>query len=324
MQKTLEFSQCSDKIRALAYCPKLNQLFAGCCHVEVFDLAKQTNISTLKSIAGELGSVYSLYLLNSTSSSGGSGGDLVLCGRHDGTLEMFDLRADSRPISSIKSHTNTIRSISQLSNGRIITGSYDTTCQVYDMRASKFVSLANTYPSLTSHRHSGYVNAISEYITSDRSRLYTASQSGISVFAKKSTSDDYAIDASQTRMDKNGHKDEVLGMARVDIHEQPFIVSCSKDTTLKVYDLFLNKSINTMYGHSSSVTCVCVDQSTYRAFSTDASGMLFQWSLEGFYNEDSIQAHDDPIRALTLVQTNDSMQVATGAQDNTIRLWSVQ
>jgi WD40 repeat protein len=295
MEQVACFGGLSDKVRTLV--SHEMRLFAGCKQVEEFDVSSNQRVRTSTG-QGNMkldkdGSVYSMHVIASK--------NMIVCGRHSGKIQLIDL-TNLQIVSELEGHTNTVKSFTTISDDILLSGSYDKTVRVWDLKKMREV----TDTKISSFEHKGYVNAL--YYNPRSKKLYAAS-TNMSVF-------DFELGKVAKKVsleDKNQHKDEVLGFA---CKKGDILFTCSSDTTVKAFDMKLNKSVNTMKGHTQSVPCI--DSSSTSIFSASADGSLVRWAIDGYYQEETVQAHNDPIRALNVVHET---LVATGAQDNSVKLW---
>ena len=295
----------SDKIRALSYSSNLRKVFIGarelsCYHVQQRQLEKQ------KENDESMGSIYALHQL----------GTLLLVGRHDGTLQLFEMDQCKTSIGSIKGHETTIKCFAshQSNMNQFYTGSYDCTIKLWDARKMS-QALFNV-----SHVHGGYVNSI----TSCNDHVYTTSVDGISVFS---------ISTHQL-LERFKQKTEVLSSCQSSQSPSSIFFSC-KDGSVKVFDTSCNQVIHTLC-ESTQTSVNCMDSNGTCIFSGNNQGLVQQFSTECLFEEQSFnplsakscsKPMDNSIRSICCMNQNNSTTtnhtpcfLAVGTQSKQVHL----
>jgi U3 small nucleolar RNA-associated protein 13 len=137
-----------------------------------------------------------------------------------------------------------------------------------------------------------------------------------------------------------GHRDLVMGIALDTVHEK-FLVSASKDKTVRVWNLKNNKCIAVGTAHSKSVTSIAFANTSKKPFFVTASDdkTVKLWDLSQFSNlkndkqefseknvvpirpEKTVDAHAKLINQIAL-SPNDQY-LATASSDKTVKIWDM-
>eukprot|EP00474_Spongospora_subterranea_P010054 CRZ10512.1 hypothetical protein [Spongospora subterranea] len=102
-----------------------------------------------------------------------------------------------------------------------------------------------------------------------------------------------------------------------------FLLSSSKDNTLRVWSLETMECITTVSGHTHSVNACSWSQKSSAFFcSVSEDHTLKQWGFDGqnVATPSTVVAHDKDINAVAIAP-NDKM-IATTSQDRTVKIWS--
>lgn len=271
--KTID--QLSDKVRAIANNGKTT-VYVGCKSLHEIDL------KTLKKTIlpeGNYGSIYSLEYIPDL--------NLTVAGYHHGYIELIQ---DQKVSLKFKVHEAEVKCSLYFDN-LLITGSYDKTIKVWDIRNFKEAIKID-------YIHSGYVNGIVKI----EDKIFTASNDGICEFDK------YKFQSKT-----NDHKVEILSICK---NDENLLYSAGKDGVCKVFDPKFKNTIYSMKGHEGAISKVLTSKDKIYTCSSDKK--IIVWDLESYYQIEELLGHTEPIRSMDLLQNN---ILISGDQDNSIKVW---
>lgn len=272
-QKT--FDKLSDKVRAITNNQKTT-VYVGCKSLYEIDLK---SMKTTILPENKFGSIYSLEYIPDLNTT--------VTGFHHGYIELVQ---DMKVVSQFKAHEAEVK-CSLFTDNLLITGSYDKTIKVWDIRKL-------TESIKVNYIHSGYVNAIVKI----NDKIFTASADGIAEF-----------DKHKFQSKTNDHKGEILSICK---NHEDLIYTAGKDSLLKIYDPKIKSSIYTMKGHEGAISKVVCGKDKIYTCSSDKKAIV--WDLESYFQIEELIGHTEPIRSMDLLKNN---ILITGAQDNSIKIW---
>ncbi len=98
-----------------------------------------------------------------------------------------------------------------------------------------------------------------------------------------------------------------------------FVISGSRDRTVRVWTLATGTSLRELKGHRGSVSCVAVSPDRYFAMSGSWDRTLRLWALATGECLKVFKDHEDYVRAVAI--TPDGQFAISGSTDTTLRLW---
>lgn len=119
-----------------------------------------------------------------------------------------------------------------------------------------------------------------------------------------------------------GHKDWVNDVAWSPCGS--FIATASQDTRIGIWDSN-GRHLYWLEGHTNPVNCVGWFLYNSESWLVSASDdhMLRIWDIDKRYCRGRLDAHTDMVYALA-IGVNNSIQIASGSLDNTIRIWNIE
>jgi WD40 repeat protein len=101
-----------------------------------------------------------------------------------------------------------------------------------------------------------------------------------------------------------------------------FVVSASRDQTLRLWDLKSRKTIRKFKGHADAVFAVAVTPDGRCAISGSKDRTLRLWDLKSGKTIRKFEGHTDEVYAVAV--TSDGRFVVSGSEDHTLRLWNIK
>eukprot|EP01080_Neovahlkampfia_damariscottae_P000056 gene56-4305_t len=259
------------------------KVYFGCKNLYEIDL--KTQKETKLEMKEDYGSIYSLKYFPEE--------NFLLVGYHDGYIQIIQ---NMKIMNTFKAHKQEVKCFANShkeNNSNFFSGSYDKTIKHWDLKKLKEIS---------TFEHS---NPVNDMLILDEN-LFTASQDGLSCFDEN----------LKKIYQKNDHKGEILSICNY----ENFMFTASKDSTWKIFDLTVKSSISTVSGHKMSLSRILRDDESI--FTSSADKTIRKWNLHGYYEEDCLIGHSEPIRSLDLVKVkNGKSVVVSGGQDNCVKLW---
>ncbi|MBW0507239.1 hypothetical protein O181_046954 [Austropuccinia psidii MF-1] len=221
-------------------------------------------------------------------------------------LQMFrdrwilDLRwRQGKQISrSLKGHKDSIYCL-QINGHHIITGSRDRTVKVWNIKSGQCIK------TLAGHQGSVLCARFD-------SNIMLTGSSDCKVL-KWNPVEDWKLEQELI-----GHQAGVLDLAFNDL----WILSCSKDTTIKVWDRNNGKLIRTIVGHSGPVNSIELCFATHRLISGSGDSTMKLWDIETGLLIRTFEGH---LRGLACIKLIESLsRVISGSNDETIKVWDLE
>jgi WD40 repeat protein len=101
-----------------------------------------------------------------------------------------------------------------------------------------------------------------------------------------------------------------------------YVVSGSKDETLRVWDLTTGETKRTLQGHTNGVSAVAVTPDSRYVVSGSYDKTLRVWDLTTGETKRTLQGHSYPVFAVAV--TPDGRHVVSGSNDTTLRVWDLE
>ena len=226
-------------------------------------------------------------------------------------------QTDLNCIKTIEAHDEKVVCLTELSSGKIATGSYDCKIKIWNL---------NTYECEKTLNESAYVFCLLEF---EKNMLLMHSFEGHLLwvnclvkcnhrcFASCSNDSDIRIWDYYTKECKNilkGHSDCVLALIKLNDGR---LCSGSSDLTIKIWNWELNICDATLTGHTKWIKCLCQLNNGYIISGSDDKTIKI-WKDENILQ--SLSGHSHSVRALC--QINDNI-FASASFDKTIKIWSL-
>ncbi|KIY49778.1 WD40 repeat-like protein [Fistulina hepatica ATCC 64428] len=113
-----------------------------------------------------------------------------------------------------------------------------------------------------------------------------------------------------------GHADGVLDLRLVDTANGKWIVSCSKDSTIRVWNRETMKEHRVLRGHDGPVNAVGVQDT--RIVSASGDGKMILWNIDSGERLRTFEGHE---RGLACIEFKDDT-IISGSNDCKIKVWS--
>ncbi|XP_067932507.1 F-box/WD repeat-containing protein 7-like isoform X1 [Watersipora subatra] len=202
-------------------------------------------------------------------------------------------------IKVFEGHTECISCV-QFDDKRIVSGSWDTTIKVWNIRSNS-VMLSQT---LTGHSQTVRCLHLSD------GRLVSGSNdSTLKVWDLDGKAGWSSIACKATMV---GHTDSVRCL---DVNGDR-VISGSYDNNLKVWDILTGQCMQTLSGHSGKVLCVQSDEEKIISGSSDTC--IKVWTYDGQCIS-TMNGHTDAVTSLQF----DSKRIISGSFDWTIKFWDL-
>ncbi|OIP68850.1 MAG: hypothetical protein AUK43_14965 [Oscillatoriales cyanobacterium CG2_30_40_61] len=117
-----------------------------------------------------------------------------------------------------------------------------------------------------------------------------------------------------------GHTDEILALEVTP--DSQWLISGSKDHTIKVWDIATGQEIYTLTGHTGSVLTLVLTSDGKQVISGSADHTIKVWSLETGQEIYTLRGHQGIIPTLAL--SSDGKILYSGSEDKMVKLWSLE
>jgi WD40 repeat protein len=117
----------------------------------------------------------------------------------------------------------------------------------------------------------------------------------------------------------SGHTDSVNGVAVSP--DGRYVLSASKDHTVKVWELSSGKEVRTLSGHTSSVWDVAVSPDGRYVLSASGDNMVKVWELSSGKEVRTLSGHTDSINGVAV--SPDGRYVLSASEDKTVKVWEL-
>ncbi|OMJ87469.1 hypothetical protein SteCoe_10800 [Stentor coeruleus] len=176
--------------------------------------------------------------------------------------------------------------------------------------ANAHFSLSIPFQSLT--------KTISDYFTQNIKQTFTIDEEVVNILKAESSTKLIEVLENQYNILLGGHTSCVNHVAF--IPKTNYIVSCSDDSTIRIWDYSLNKLEAILRGHKSVVWNVCGSDSGEFIASASADTTVRIWHLKTKSQLYCLEGHTDEVNVVCFVKDE---KVISGSDDSTVRIWDI-
>ncbi|MHA1534254.1 MAG: WD40 repeat domain-containing protein, partial [Promethearchaeota archaeon] len=108
-----------------------------------------------------------------------------------------------------------------------------------------------------------------------------------------------------------GHSRDVTSVALS--HKGDYIVSGSKDNTLKIWDFLTGNLLRTIEAHDHSILAVAVSMDDNYIYSSSSDNLIKVWGLKRGHFINELREHTDSVTSLAI--TSDGKNIISGSKD---------
>ena len=115
-----------------------------------------------------------------------------------------------------------------------------------------------------------------------------------------------------------GHTNAISSVAIS--RDNAYIVSCSCDLTIRIWNPSNSLQVATLHGHESYIQTLAITNDTKSIVSGSSDKTIRVWSIHEKSQKAILLGHTDCVWVVAI--TRDDKQIISGSQDSTIRIWS--
>ena len=245
-------------------------------------------------------------------------GDKIVSGSHDCSIIIwdvetgnkdFEMQGESEEVSasccgmscfskSKQGHAGPVTSVAWSPKGdKILSGSYDKTCIIWDAATGDKVSELEG--------HTSFVMSVAWSPKGDQ--ILSGSRDNTCIIWDAVTGDKITL--------LEGHAGCVNGVA----WSGDQVVSCSDDKTLIIWDVASGKQVSKLEGHLDGVLSVAWNPVAKQLVSGSKDKTAIVWDTASGEKISELKGHTDWVRSVSW--SDDGKQIATGSDDKTVLVW---
>ena len=122
---------------------------------------------------------------------------------------------------------------------------------------------------------------------------------------------------TKTTISLNGHTDVIRCIIEC---EDTHVLTCSNDTTIRLWNRLTGECIRIYSGHSSWVRSIVYDKKTKRIFSASDDHTIRVWKSETDEQIGVMKGHSSYVISLAVVNAT---TIVSGSYDKTVKIWDV-
>jgi WD40 repeat protein len=233
-------------------------------------------------------------------------GQTLASGGADSTIKMWHLGAKDL-IDIMHKHNGMVRCVAFTPDGRMLaTGGDDRKVEFWDM-TERQVAMTLSLEDTAAH---------SLVFSQDGKTLVTGSYRKIKVWSVSSKQEISCLNVDlQHSLIGHSHIVSSLALSK----DRKFLVSASKDKTIKIWHLKTGELIRTLKGHKDALYAVALSKDEQIIASGSADNTIKLWHLETGELLSTFTGHKDTVTALVFADKGNVL--VSGSLDKTVKIW---
>jgi len=281
---------------------------------------------------------------------------LILCGTATGAVCVWNYSGDASFVAKIEGHTDRVSCISADKNdNKFVSGSHDKTVRLWEPDSAGNWDCTHTYSDHSQsiccvENHGSIIisgaNDTSLRIFDTRVSKVVGSLEGHTGAVMCVQFDPWQGGEVSTSADGSGIPYVVSGSRDTSVKvwdlrtqkcvhtlnnhhdwvrrvafDNQRIVSCSFDCTLKIWDINTGRCMRDLQGHTGSVNCFQYSARTLLLASGSGDGTIKIWDMESGSCLKTLKGHTDEVICLNF--DDEKSRLASGSFDQSVRLWDI-
>jgi WD40 repeat protein len=224
----------------------------------------------------------------------------VVSASEDRSLIVWDLDTGRR-LRTLAGHEDGVTGVIITPDGRVVSASKDKTLRIWNLKSGEEIAVLGT------PNWSNFV----EFLTLTGERVFYYGTSG--TISVKNTETRAAINTLP------GHTNVIDHLAlSPDGHQ---LISASRDSTLKVWDLKSGTELRTLRGHTDQVTALAVTRDR-QVLSASLDKTIRVWDIDSEKEKFTLRGHDFDIFGIAV--TPDGKRAISASSDHTLKIWDLK
>jgi WD40 repeat protein len=237
-------------------------------------------------------------------------------GGTDKDITLWNPETGKKIERSFKGHKGTISGLAFSPDGKYLaSASYDNTARLWEVKTGKVLQ--------TLDKHDDHVQKVA---FSPDGQLLATSSRDTTVRLWKVDFDSKKVDSEGKRLPASllhvlrGHKNTVFSVGFVE--KGRYLVSASRDRTLRLWDTETGVTMRVLQGHTASVSGIAILKKHIYSASND--GLVMRWNYNLPYQYEVNLPNKSEEQAYSTAIAPDGNSVAVGFADGTLRLYALQ
>lgn len=231
-----------------------------------------------------------------------NGQDIFLMGQESGAIEIWQ-EGRAKILRTLKGHSSRVEVLRPVGNGELLSGSSDNTMRLWNIAGAKDIQIFKG--------HQNTVTAVAKSPYGDQLVASGTSSGLVRLFSQRTGKLLYLLEA---------HRGRIYDLKFTKIKEVVYLLSCSEDKTIVLWNTAKGTLRRRMVGHSSAVLSVTLTKSKRYVISASKDHSLRLWNVTTAQELWRYDGHQGRVSKALYDSVNN--RLISVSHDCTIRAWA--